>query len=115
MNASRNRVQLIGNLGADPEVKTFDDDRKMAKFPIATNEVYNNSKGEKVQDTQWHNVVMWGKVAEIAEKYLKKGQEIAVEGKLVSRSWETKEGEKRYVTEVVANELVLLGKKEATA
>ncbi|NQV52505.1 MAG: single-stranded DNA-binding protein [Flavobacteriales bacterium] len=115
MNALRNRVQLIGNLGADPEIKTFDNDRKMARFPIATNEVYHNSKGEKVQDTQWHNVVMWGKVAEIAEKYLKKGQEIAVEGKLVSRTWETKEGEKRYVTEVVANELVLLGKKEATA
>lgn len=115
MNALRNRVQLIGHLGMDPEVKSFEKNRKMARFSIATNETYNNNKGEKVQDTQWHNVVMWGKVAEIAEKYLKKGQEIAVEGKLVSRSWETKEGETRYITEVVANEMVLLGKKEAAA
>ena len=112
MNALRNRVQLIGNLGMDPEVKSFDKDKKMAKISIATNEVYYNAKGEKVQDTQWHNIVMWGKTAEIAEKYLKKGQEIAVEGKLVNRSWETKEGEKRYATEVVVSELVMLGKKE---
>ena len=112
MNALRNRVQLIGNLGMDPEVKSFDKDKKMAKLSIATNEVYYNAKGEKVQDTQWHNIVMWGKTAEIAEKYLKKGQEIAVEGKLVNRSWETKEGDKRYATEVVVSELVMLGKKE---
>ncbi|HAQ69342.1 MAG TPA: single-stranded DNA-binding protein [Flavobacteriales bacterium] len=112
MNALRNRVQLIGNLGMDPEVKSFDKDKKMAKISIATNEVYYNAKGEKVQDTQWHNIVMWGKTAEIAEKYLKKGQEIAVEGKLVNRSWETKEGDKRYATEVVVSELVMLGKKE---
>jgi single-strand DNA-binding protein len=113
MNALRNRVQLIGNLGMDPEVKSFDKDKKMARISIATNEVYYNAKGEKVQDTQWHNIVMWGKTAEIAEKYLKKGQEVAVEGKLVNRSWETKEGEKRYATEVVVNELVMLGKKDA--
>ena len=115
MNALRNRVQLIGNLGKDPEVKTFENDRKLAKFAIATNDFYYNNEGEKVQDTQWHNVVMWGKIAEIAEKYLHKGQEVAIEGKLVSRSWETKDGEKRFTTEVVANELVLLGKKEAVA
>ncbi len=113
MNALRNRVQLIGNLGMDPEVKSFDKDKKMARISIATNEVYYNAKGEKVQDTQWHNIVMWGKTTEIAEKYLKKGQEVAVEGKLVNRSWETKEGEKRYATEVVVNELVMLGKKDA--
>ena len=112
MNALRNRVQLIGNLGMDPEVKSFDKDKKMAKLSIAPNEVYYNAKGEKVQDTQWHNIVMWGKTAEIAEKYLKKGQEVAVEGKLVNRSWETKEGDKRYATEVVVSELVMLGKKE---
>lgn len=115
MNALRNRVQLIGNLGTAPEVKTFDKDRKMAKFPIATNEVYYNAKGEKVEDTQWHNVVMWGKIADVAERFLKKGQEVAIEGKLVSRSYETKEGEKRYVTEVVASEIVMLGKKEEAA
>ena len=103
---------MIGNLGMDPEVKSFDKDKKMAKLSIATNEVYYNAKGEKVQDTQWHNIVMWGKTAEIAEKYLKKGQEVAVEGKLVNRSWETKEGDKRYATEVVVSELVMLGKKE---
>ena len=111
MNALRNRVQLIGNLGMDPEVKSFDKDKKMARISIATNEVYYNAKGEKVQDTQWHNIVMWGKTTEIAEKYLKKGQEVAVEGKLVNRSWETKEGEKKYITEVVCNEVVLLGGK----
>ena len=105
MNALRNRVQLIGHLGMNPEVKTFDGDRKMAKVSIATNEVYYNAKGEKIEDTQWHNIVMWGKTAEIAEKYLKKGQEVCVEGKLVNRSWETKEGDKRYITEVVVNEL----------
>lgn len=99
----------------DPEVKTFDNNRKLAKFAIATNDFYYNSEDEKVQDTQWHNVVMWDKIAEIAEKHLHKGQEVAIEAKLVSRSWETKEGEKRFVTEVVANELVLLGKKEAVA
>lgn len=113
MNALRNRVQLIGNLGIDPEVKTFDNNRKMARVSIATNEVYHNSKGEKIQDTQWHTIIMWGKTAEIAEKYLRKGQEIAVEGKLVNRSYDTKEGEKRYVTEVIVNELVMLGRKEA--
>ena len=113
MNALRNRVQLIGHLGMNPEVKTFDGDRKMAKVSIATNEVYYNAKGEKIEDTQWHNIIMWGKTAEIAEKYLKKGQEVCVEGKLVNRSWETKEGDKRYITEVVVNELVMLGKKEA--
>ena len=115
MNALRNRVQLIGHLGMDPEVKTFDNDRKLARLAVATNEVYYNSKGEKVEDTQWHNIVMWGKIAEIAEKYLKKGQEVALEGKLVNRSWETKEGDKRYTTEVVASEFVMLGKKEAAA
>jgi single-strand DNA-binding protein len=113
MNALRNRVQLIGNLGMDPEVKSFEKDKKMARISIATKEVYYNAKGEKVQDTHWHNIVMWGKTAEIAEKYLKKGQEVAVEGKLVNRSWETKEGEKRYTTEVVVYELVMLGKKDA--
>jgi len=113
MNALRNRVQLIGNLGMNPEVKTFDKDKKMVKLTIATNEVYYNAKGEKVQETQWHNLIVWGKTADIAEKYLKKGQEVAVEGKLVNRSYETKEGEKRYITEVVVSELVMLGKKEA--
>ncbi|MEX2597757.1 MAG: single-stranded DNA-binding protein [Salibacteraceae bacterium] len=115
MNALRNRVQLIGHLGMDPEVKTFDKDKKLTRVSIATNEVYYNAKNERIEETQWHNVVMWGKTADIAEKYLKKGQEIALEGKLVNKSWETKEGEKRYSTEINVSEFVMLGKKEAAA
>ncbi|GAB4383153.1 MAG: single-stranded DNA-binding protein [Salibacteraceae bacterium] len=114
MNAMKNRVQLIGHLGMEPEVKTFDNS-KLARVSIATNEVYYTSGGEKREETQWHNLVMWGKLAEIAEKFLRKGQEVAIEGKLVNRSWETKEGAKRYTTEIVVNELVMLGKKEVTA
>lgn len=111
MNNLRNRVQLIGRLGNNPETKSFDGGKMRSTASIATNEVYYNSKGEKVEDAQWHNIVMWGKTAEIADKYLKKGMEICVEGKLTSRSYDTKEGEKRYITEVVVNELVMLGKK----
>jgi len=111
MNTLKNKVQLIGNLGNDPEIFTFDNGTKKATLSIATNESYTNKAGEKVDDTQWHNVVFFGKTAEVAEKYLMKGSEVAVEGKLTSRSYETKEGEKRYVTEVVASELLMLGKK----
>ena len=110
MNALRNKVQLIGNLGQDPEIVNLDNGGKLAKFSVATNEIYKNSKGEKVTDTQWHNVVAWGKTAEIVENYLAKGNEVAVEGKLIHRSYENKEGEKRYITEVVCNELLMLGK-----
>ncbi len=110
MNNLRNKVQLIGNLGNDPEIITLDSGKKLAKFSIATNEHYKNSKGEKVTETQWHNVVAWGKTAEIIESYVSKGKEVAVEGKLTTRSWEDKEGNKRYTTEVVCNELLLLGK-----
>ncbi|WP_297797793.1 single-stranded DNA-binding protein [uncultured Eudoraea sp.] len=110
MNALRNKVQLIGNLGQDPEIVNLDNGGKLAKFSVATNEIYRNSKGEKVTDTQWHNVVAWGKTAEIVENYLAKGNEVALEGKLIHRSYENKEGEKRYITEVKCNELVMLGK-----
>lgn len=110
MNSLRNKVQLIGNLGNDPEVVLLESGSKLAKFSIATNETYKNAEGEKVTDTQWHNVVAWGKTAEIAENYLTKGKEVAIEGKLVNRSYETKEGEKRYVTEIKCNELLMLGK-----
>ena len=110
MNTLRNKVQLIGNLGNDPEIINLESGKTLAKFSIATNESYKNAKGEKITDTQWHNVVAWGKTAEIIEKYVTKGKEVAVEGKLTSRSYETKEGEKRYVTEVVCNELLMLGK-----
>lgn len=110
MSAIKNKVQLIGNLGNDPEIINLESGKRLAKFTIATNETYKNNKGEKVTDTQWHNVIAWGKTAEIIEKYLTKGKEVAVEGKLTSRSYETKEGEKRYITEVVCNELLMLGK-----
>ena len=110
MNALRNKVQLIGNLGNDPEIINLDSGRKLAKFTVATNESYKNDAGEKVTDTQWHHVIAWGKTAEIIEKYVTKGREVAVEGKLTHRSFEDKAGEKRYMTEVVANELLLLGK-----
>ena len=111
MSTLRNRVQLIGNLGNNPEIITLESGKKIAKFSIATNESYKNSQGEKVTDTQWHNVVAWNKTAEIIERYLEKGTEVAIEGKLTSRSYETKEGEKKYITEVVCNEVVLLGGK----
>lgn len=109
MNNLRNRVQLIGNLGMDPEMKKLDSGRMLAKLSLATSDSYKNSEGEKVTDTQWHNLVAWGKTAEIAEKYLKKGNRVAVEGKLVSRSYEDKEGIKRYITEVVVSEFLMLG------
>ena len=108
MNALRNKVQLIGRLGQTPEIINLESGRKLAKFSLATNESYRNSKGEKMEDTQWHNVVVWGKLAEIVENYVDKGKEIAIEGKLTSRSYDDKEGVKRYITEVVCNELLLL-------
>lgn len=111
MNNLRNSVRLIGNLGAAPEVKNLDKGNKVAKIALATNESYTNTKGEKVTETQWHNLVAWGKTAEIAEKYLNKGSEIAIEGKLTSHSYTDKQGVKKYVTEVVVNEILMLDKK----
>jgi single-strand DNA-binding protein len=113
MYALKNKVQLIGNLGAAPEVRNLDGGRKMARFSVATHEAYRDAKGVKVEETQWHQVVAWGKVAEIAEKNLHKGSEIALEGKLVHRNYTDKDGVKKYVTEVVVAELLLLGSKPA--
>jgi len=113
MYALKNKVQLIGNLGGAPEIKTTETGKKLARFSIATDEVYRNAKGDKVKETTWHNLVAWGKIAGIVEKYLNKGSEIAVEGKLISRSY-TKDGVKKYITEVQVNELLMLGSK-ATA
>ena len=110
MNTLRNKVQLIGNLGNDPEIINLESGKTLAKFAIATNDSYTNTKGEKITDTQWHNVVAWGKTAKIIEKYVAKGKEVAVEGKLTSRSYEDKDGNKRYITEVVCSELLMLGK-----
>ena len=111
MKSLRNSVQLIGRLGKDPEVKMFGE-KKKASFSIATSDSYKDQKGKKIEDTQWHNVVIWGGLAGIAEKYLKKGQEVALEGRLVHRDYETDKGEKRYITEINVNDLVLLGGKE---
>lgn len=111
MYTLKNRVQLIGNLGNDPEVKKTQTGKKLARFNIATNEVYRNAKGEKVKETTWHNLIAWGKVADIAEKYLNKGSEIAIEGKLISRSYTDKEGIKKFISEVEVNELLMLGSK----
>ena len=111
MSTLKNKVQLIGNVGNEPEITTLDSGKKVAKFSMATNEFYKNSKGEKEQDTQCHAIVAWGKIADIVEKYVGKGKEVALEGKLTSRSYETSEGEKRYVTEVVAQEILLMGSK----
>ena len=110
MNALRNKVQLIGNVGNDPEIKNFEGGKKLANITLATHESYKNDKGEKVEETQWHRLTAWGKTAEIIEKYVTKGKEIAIEGKLTHRSYDDKNGEKRYVTDVVINELLMLGK-----
>ncbi|WP_411766015.1 single-stranded DNA-binding protein [Winogradskyella sp. A3E31] len=110
MNTLRNKVQLIGNLGNDPEIVNLESGKMLAKFSIATNESYKNSNGEKVTDTQWHNIVAWGKTAQIVEKYIAKGKEVAVTGKLTNRAWQDKDGVKRYTTEIICNELLMLGK-----
>jgi single-strand DNA-binding protein len=115
MYALKNKVQLIGNLGNAPEVKTTESGKKLARFSVATNESYRNAKGEKVTETTWHNLIAWGKVAEIAEKYLTKGKEVAVEGKLINRSYTDKDGNKKYITEVEVNEILMFGGDKPTA
>jgi len=113
MYALKNKVQLIGNLGNNPEIKTLDGGKKMAKFSIATNESYRSSNGEKITETQWHSLVAWGKLAEIIEKYISKGSEVAVEGKLTYRTYNDKDGNKKYFTEIQVNELLMLGEKSS--
>ena len=110
MNAMKNKVQLIGHVGQEPEIKTFEGGKKLANITIATNDYYINDKGDKVEQTEWHKVTAWGKVAEIIEKYVTKGKEIAIEGKLTHRSYDDKGGNKRYITEVVVNDILLMGK-----
>ncbi|MCF8365368.1 MAG: single-stranded DNA-binding protein [Bacteroidales bacterium] len=112
MRSLRNSVQLIGNLGMDPEVKEVSNGNKMARFSLATSETYNKPNGEKVTDTQWHNLIIWGKLADVAEKYLKKGKQIAVEGKLETTSYDDKEGKRKFFTQVNVNDLVMLGKED---
>lgn len=107
-----NKVILVGNLGRDPEVRHLDNGRAVANFTIATSETYKNRQGERVTNTEWHNVVLWSPLAEIAEKYLKKGRQVYIEGKLTTRSWDDKDGNKRYTTEVVGQNLTLLGTRD---
>ncbi len=111
MTNLKNNLQLIGKLGAKPEIKSLDNGNKMAKFSIAINDTYTNKAGEKVTDTQWHNITVFGNMAGLAENYLDKGKEVAVQGKLVNRSYEDKDGVKRYSTDIQVSELLLLGGK----
>jgi single-strand DNA-binding protein len=107
--ASLNKVMLIGNLGKDPEVRAIPSGVKVANFSIATSENYTGKDGNKVEKTEWHNIVMWRGLAEVAEKYLKKGSQIFVEGRLQTRSWDDQSGQKKYMTEIVADNMVMLG------
>lgn len=111
MNTLRNKVSLIGRLGAQPEVVTLDSGRTVARFSLATNENYKNKEGAWQENTQWHTITAWGKTAELISKILNKGQEVVVEGKLVNSSYETKEGEKRFSTAIEVNEILLLAPK----
>ncbi|MFV0249329.1 MAG: single-stranded DNA-binding protein [Tenacibaculum sp.] len=111
MNSLKNKVQLIGYLGNNPEITTFESGKKVAKFSLATNESYKNTLGQKVKDTQWHNIVVWNKTASFAEQFLQKGVELMVEGRLTYRSFEDKKGQKRYITEIICHELFMLRNK----
>lgn len=109
MNALRNRVQLIGRLGQDPEVKTLESGKKLARFTLATNESYRNAEGLKTEETTWHNIVAWNGSAEIAEKFLKKGKEVCIEGRISYRSYTDKNGVQKSSTEIVVTEMMMLG------
>ena len=109
MNALRNNVKLIGRLGQDPEVKTLDKGNKFAKFSLATSDSFTAKDGSKQEQTQWHNIVVWGNLAGICEKYLKKGKEIAIDGHLTYRNWEDKNGTRHNMSEIVVTELLFVG------
>lgn len=111
MSENINKVQLVGRLGNNPDIRTFDNGKKMATFSVATSESYTDSKGVNVVNTQWHRLVAWGRAAALAEKQLTKGAEVSIEGKLVYRNYLDKEGVKKYVTEIVVAEILLLGNK----
>lgn len=113
MNALRNSVRLIGRLGDDPKVRKLDSGKTVANFSIATNEIYKGQNGDKKSETTWHRLVAWGKQAEIIENYVKKGSEIAIEGKLTNHSYDDKNGDKQFVTEIVVNSLLMLDKNHS--
>lgn len=107
-----NKVILVGHLGKDPEVRHLDGNNVVANFPIATSDSYTTKDGQKVEQTEWHNIVLWRRLAEIAEKYIKKGSLVYIEGRLRTRSWDDKDGNKRYITEVIGNNLQMLDKRD---
>ncbi|MBC8045220.1 MAG: single-stranded DNA-binding protein [Fimbriimonadaceae bacterium] len=109
-----NKVILIGNLGKDPELRNFEGGNVVANFPLATTEVYRDKNQNKVEHTEWHNISMWGKLAEVASKFLRKGSKVYIEGRIKNRSWEDKEGNKKYITEIVAENFTMLDKRPAT-
>lgn len=117
MNSMKNRVTLIGNLGQDPELKTTEGGKKVTHFTLATNDGFKNADGQKVTETTWHNCIAWNGLAETVSKFVKKGQEVAVEGRIVYRTYEDKKGVTKNITEIVLNDLVFLrsGKKEKVA
>lgn len=108
---SVNKVILVGNVGKDPETRYIDETTAITKFPLATSETYKNRSGERVSNTEWHNVVLWRGLAQVAEKYVKKGTQIYVEGRIKTRSYDDAEGNKKYITEIVGDQLQLLGRK----
>ena len=112
MNSLRNQVQLLGNLGKDVELKTLQSGSIKASFTLATDESYKDSKGKKVENTQWHNVIAWGKSAELMKSILSKGSKVLVRGKILNRSYDDKDGVKKYITEIQANEFVCMDTKE---
>ena len=113
MNTLRNSVRLYGNVGQEPEIKTFDNGNKLARFSLATTEKFKDNKGEMTEETTWHNLVVWGKQADIVEKYVKKGEKLIVEGRLTNRSYDAKDGSKRYITEIVVSEFLLASSPKA--
>jgi single-strand DNA-binding protein len=113
MNTLRNKVQLIGNLGQNPEIRTFENGKAVARFSLATKDSYRDANGKKITETQWHNLVAWGNLAKIVEKYLLKGSEVAVEGKLTHKAYDDKDGKKRFYTEVVLTDMVMLRSKNS--
>jgi len=109
-----NKVILVGNVGKDPEVRHLDSGVAVTTFPLATSETYKNKEGQKVTNTEWHNVVLWRGLAEVAEKYVKKGNPLYIEGKIRTRSWDDKDGNKRYTTEIIADVMQMLGSKQGS-
>ena len=107
--AGINKVILVGNLGRDPEVRTLENGAKVANFTLATSESYKNREGQRVTTTEWHNIVLWRGLADIAERYLSKGNQVYIEGKIRTRSWDDKDGIKRYTTEILGDNLTMLG------